>query len=89
MLPMRAAVPYSEAVNPEIQQPALDGQLAVYDAVQSLLSDAIANLQTGQGAPIGGVDLNFNGTTSSWVAVGPARMRVRSKTRRPVSGAVM
>src|SRR3546814_1247767 len=29
------------------------------------------------------------GSPKSWVQVGPARMRVRSKTRRPVSGAVM
>lgn len=63
------AVPYTEAVNPEIQQPALDGQFAVYDAVQTLLSNAITNLETGEGAPAGGVDLNFNGDTDAWIAV--------------------
>lgn len=62
-------VPYSEAVVPDIQQPALDGQLAVYSAVQSLLDTAIGNLQTDQGAPLGGLDLNFGGDVDSWIAV--------------------
>jgi hypothetical protein len=61
-------IPYSEAVNPEITEPALDGQLAVYSAVQSLLDDAIADLQSGSGF-VGDADMNFSGEASRWIAV--------------------
>ena len=62
------AIPYSEAVNPEITEPALDPQLDVYDAVQALLSSAISDLQSGTGF-VGGADLNFAGNADKWIAV--------------------
>ena len=62
------AIPYSEAVNPEITEPALDAQLDVYAAVQSLLTSAIADLESGTGF-VGGADLNFGGDADKWVAV--------------------
>jgi hypothetical protein len=65
-------IPYSQALDPEIDEPALDPQLDVYAAVQSLLSDAIANLASGDsggGAGPGTKDFNFGGDAASWLAV--------------------
>src|SRR5438876_957058 len=56
-------VPYAEAVggNPT---PALDGQMAVYTAVQNLLSEAIAELTNGTGPGPLGNDLVYGADTS-------------------------
>ncbi|HEX6626448.1 MAG TPA: SusD/RagB family nutrient-binding outer membrane lipoprotein, partial [Gemmatimonadaceae bacterium] len=58
-------IPYSEAVasNPT---PAFDGQLAVYAALQTLLDQAITNLQ-GAGQGPGAVDLFYAGNKAQWV----------------------
>lgn len=61
-------IPYSEAVNPDIEAPALDDQAAVYAAVQALLDEAIADLAAGGIGP-GAVDLNFAGDVAAWTAV--------------------
>ena len=61
-------LPYSQAVNPEIEDPILDNQVDVYAAVQTLLDDAIADLAAGGAGP-GALDLNFAGDTDSWTAV--------------------
>ena len=61
-------IPYSEAANPEIEEPALDDQAAVYAAVQALLDEAIADLAAGGIGP-GAVDLNFQGNVAAWTAV--------------------
>lgn len=61
-------IPYSEAANPEISQPSLDSQAEVYAAVQSLLDQAIQDLQ-GAGLGPGAVDLNFGGNTAAWTQV--------------------
>jgi starch-binding outer membrane protein, SusD/RagB family len=65
-------VPYSDAVgsNPT---PTLDGQLAVYSAVQTLLSQAITELSSGKGVGPLGNDLVFNcdstlAKRSLWIA---------------------
>jgi hypothetical protein len=62
-------MPYSEAVNPDIATPKLDPQADVYTAVQVLLDQAIADLQSGQGVNPGGVDFNFGGNAARWAAV--------------------
>lgn len=62
-------VAYSEAVNPDIQTPALDPQADVYAAVQNLLSEAIADLSSGQGAGPGAADFAFGGDAARWIAV--------------------
>ena len=62
-------IPYSEAVTEGNDAPVLDGQAAVYAAIQILLDDAIADLASGAGAGPGGVDLNFGGNPASWTAV--------------------
>ncbi|MFL5552561.1 MAG: SusD/RagB family nutrient-binding outer membrane lipoprotein [Gemmatimonadaceae bacterium] len=58
-------IPYSEAVatNPT---PAFDDQLAVYAALQTLLDQAITNIQ-GAGAGPGAVDLFYAGNKTQWV----------------------
>lgn len=62
-------IPYSEAANPEITEPALDEQAAVYASVQSLLDDAIADLQSGEGAGPGSTDMSFGGDAEAWLDV--------------------
>ena len=62
-------VPYTEAVNPEIVEPALDDQAAVYAAVQALLDEAITDLQSGVGAGPGALDFSFGGNAARWIAV--------------------
>jgi hypothetical protein len=73
MLGMTASIfgdiPYSEAVTDGISEPVLDGQAAVYMAIQSLLDDAIGDLGSGAGSGPGDVDLNFAGDAASWTAV--------------------
>ncbi len=61
-------VPYTQAADPEVSDPALDGQMSIYDAVQSLLDKAITDLG-GEGAPLGAVDMVFGGDTDAWIAV--------------------
>lgn len=63
------ALPYSEAVDPDVTDPALDDQLAIYGMVQTRLDEAIAELQGGTGSGPGLVDLNFGGDVAAWTAV--------------------
>ncbi|MBA2688267.1 MAG: SusD/RagB family nutrient-binding outer membrane lipoprotein [Gemmatimonadaceae bacterium] len=62
-------IPYSEANKPDITSPKLDKQLDVYAALQTLLSSAITDLQSGTGAGPGGTDLVYGGSSSRWIAV--------------------
>lgn len=62
-------VAYSEAVNPDFETPKLDDQAAVYAAVQTLLTEAITDLQSGTGAGPGGADFAFGGNAARWIAV--------------------
>jgi hypothetical protein len=62
-------LPYSEAVNPDVSTPKLDEQAEIYAAVQALLDEAIADLQSGAGAGPGAVDFNFRGDADRWTAV--------------------
>jgi len=60
---------YSEAVNgDEFPTPQLDAQADIYASLQTLLDDAIANLQSGQGA-VGDLDLSLGGNAALWVGV--------------------
>jgi len=59
-------VPYSEAAG-NSPTPVLDAQLAVYDSVQSLLSQAIAELGGPGLGPLGN-DLVFGGDKAKWIA---------------------
>jgi starch-binding outer membrane protein, SusD/RagB family len=79
-------IPYSEAVDPEIESPKLDAQADVYAAVQALLDEAIADLQSGAGMPPASVDLNFGGNATRWIAVAnslKARFHMHMATADP------
>lgn len=59
-------IPYSEAVGSN-ETPALDNQEDIYAAVQSVLDDAIADLQSGTGDGPGSLDLVYGGDASKWI----------------------
>lgn len=63
-------VPFSEALQftDGITNPNYDDQLAVYDGVQNLLDQAIANLESGVGSDLG-ADLFFSGDAAKWIEV--------------------
>lgn len=60
-------IPYSEAVNPEIDTPKLDSQKSVYDALQILLDNAITDLQDGSGY-LPPNDFIFGSDLTKWIA---------------------
>lgn len=62
-------IPYSQAAQPaEYPDPVLDAQMDVYDALQALLSEAIANLG-GNGAGPESYDLVYGGDADKWIAL--------------------
>lgn len=64
---MWGAIPYSEAgVNSE---PALDGRFAVLGALQTRLTEAIAELTSGTGGGPGDADLVLGGDAAKWIRV--------------------
>lgn len=62
-------IPYDEAGQPEIENPVFQEQLEVFASLQSLLDEAIANLQSGSGRPIANAEIHFDGDPNSWVEV--------------------
>ena len=58
-------IPYREAAS-DVATPALDPQLQVYDDIQALLDEAIADLASGAGPGPGPVDLIYDGDTTKW-----------------------
>lgn len=60
-------IPYSEAGNIEIQDPAFDGQASVYAAVVGRLDEGIRTLNS---APSGSIpeDIYFGGDKAKWIA---------------------
>lgn len=65
---MYGDAPYSEAVRADILTPALDPQMDIYAALQTLLDEAIADLASGQGS-VGALDLSLGGDTQAWTRV--------------------
>jgi starch-binding outer membrane protein, SusD/RagB family len=59
-------IPYTDAVGSD-PTPTLDNQAVVYDSVQTLLSQAIADLG-GPGAGPGAQDLVYGGVKAKWIA---------------------
>lgn len=59
-------VPYSEINNPEISDPKFDSQLSVFNAVISLLDEAITDLQSAEGRRLD-VDIYFEGDADKWL----------------------
>jgi hypothetical protein len=62
-------VPFREAGQILIENPAYEDQVAVYADVQTLLDDAITNLETGTNRPAGGSDIYFDGNAIKWIEV--------------------
>lgn len=60
-------IPYSEAVNPDIPTPKLDRQADIYAALQSLLDDAIADLQSTTGGYLPPNDHVYGADLTKWV----------------------
>ena len=60
-------IPYSESADPEIQDPAFDGQVSVYSAVIARLDEGISTLN---GAPTSTIpeDIYFGGDKAKWIA---------------------
>ena len=63
-------VPFAEAVNLEITNPAFDAQASLYPALIGLIDDAIRDLESGEGASPGSADIYFGGDAAKWVAFG-------------------
>jgi hypothetical protein len=62
-------IPFSEAGTPEVQNPSFESQKNVYEGLQILLDEAIANLQSGSGRPVAGSDIHFDGNPMAWQEV--------------------
>lgn len=60
-------IPYSEAGNPEIEDPAFDGQRNVYAAAIARLDEGISTLNGASSSPIS-QDIYFNGDKDKWIA---------------------
>ncbi len=62
-------IPFSEAGQISVENPAFEGQLDVYDQLQALLDQAINNLSLGTGRPASGADIHFDGDPAAWTEV--------------------
>ncbi|MDX2250242.1 MAG: SusD/RagB family nutrient-binding outer membrane lipoprotein [Bacteroidia bacterium] len=60
-------VPYSEVLQANVSSPKFDEQLIVYDAVQDLLDEAIADLEVAQ-TQVLSYDVYFKGDAEKWVS---------------------
>lgn len=78
------AAVYSEAVNPDFENPSLDTGESIYDAMYTQLDEAITNLN--QEGSIAFEDLYYNGDISKWIKLANSlklRMYVQSKLATP------
>lgn len=62
-------IPFSQAGNPEVQNPAFEAQLEVFGELQTLLDDAIIKLESGSGRPTANSDIHFDGDPNAWLEV--------------------
>ncbi len=60
-------IPFAEAGRIEIENPVYESQASVYNDVQILLDEAIANLQSGTDRPAGGADIYYDGDPQKWI----------------------
>lgn len=71
---------FSEAVNPEFENPKLDSGESIYNAVYDILDEAIVNLNKENSIPF--EDLYYNGDAKKWIKLANTlkiRMYVQSK----------
>ncbi|MFT6000527.1 MAG: hypothetical protein ACI81P_002989 [Neolewinella sp.] len=62
-------IPFDDVGQIDVINPAFEGQLMVYDKLQSLLDEAIINLSSGAGRPVSGADIHFDGNPAPWTEV--------------------
>ena len=62
-------VPFEEAGQVEISDPIFEDQVNVYAKIQSLLDEAIDNLNSGVDRPAGGSEIYFDGNPTAWIQV--------------------
>lgn len=63
-------IPFSQAAQPEqYPNPAFDPQPQVYEAIQQMLGEAIADLQSGAGISPGSRDIFFGADADKWIKV--------------------
>ncbi|MBT34257.1 MAG: SusD/RagB family nutrient-binding outer membrane lipoprotein [Thalassobius sp.] len=63
-------VPFTQTIQFDIANPEFDGQVStLYPALLSLLDEAIADLESGEGASPGDADIHFSGAKANWIAV--------------------
>ncbi len=60
-------VPYDEAGNIENTSPIYEDQQEVYNKIQDRLDEAISSLQMGDGRPVGGSEIYFDGAPDKWI----------------------
>lgn len=60
-------VPYAQAFDPAIREPAYDDQQVVYEGIEKHLDEAIADLSSATGRLPTNNDLMFNGDMTRWV----------------------
>lgn len=60
-------VPYTEINTEAIDDPVFDGQISVFNAMISLLDEAIGNLNSAPARSVGG-DIYFGGDKAKWIA---------------------
>ncbi|HDZ13833.1 MAG TPA: SusD/RagB family nutrient-binding outer membrane lipoprotein, partial [Pricia sp.] len=74
-------VPLSEVANDEFDNPAFDAQIDVYNSLQSLLDEAIIELESGIGS-VGIADIYFAGDSAKWLeAAYTLKARLYTETR--------
>ena len=61
-------VPFTQTIQFDIPNPEFDSQVStLYPELLGLLDDAIADLESGEGASPGAADIHFNGVKSKWI----------------------
>lgn len=61
--------PFDEAGTLDAENPVFEDQVSVYTKVQTLLDEAIINLQAGVGRPTSGSEIYFDGDPVKWIEV--------------------
>lgn len=62
-------VPFDDAGDFSVENPAFEDQLAVYTKLQDLLDQAIVNLESGGDRPANGADFYLDGDADAWIEV--------------------
>jgi len=87
LVDMFANVPYSEALQgTDVISPTADSGAEVYAAAETLLDEAISELENAGGAPAPASDLFYDGDPSKWIALAKSLKLRMAVTTRLVNG---